>query len=287
DELNIGIYDRQGNMVFHKLATRELTTENSYFAEIDVKPGQYDIIAWCEGPKTVDDAVSFELSGQTVGSAKTTSGASISLISSATGVYFNQPLRPLFYGSLTDVEFPDSYGTVDLPTVSLIKDTNRILVQLQNMDGQPLDPSNVSFELEARNSKLNSLNSLSSDVRFSYRPWYVSPMFADTESRASLEDGELPSGVQAEFSTGRILAGVEQWLTVKQAQTGNVIFRIPMVQYLLMVRGYYEGKLSAQDYLDACDNYSMVFFIDENYTWLKSHIYINNWRVVPPQDENL
>ena len=47
-----------------------------------------------------------------------------------------------------------------------------------------------------------------------------------------------------------------------------------------MVKGRYEGVVSDQDYLDRQDKYDVVFFLDENNEWPRTHIYINSWKIV-------
>ena len=42
-----------------------------------------------------------------------------------------------------------------------------------------------------------------------------------------------------------------------------------------------------QNYLDCYDDFTMMFFIGEGMTWVKTRIYINGWRVVPPQDVDM
>ena len=39
-------------------------------------------------------------------------------------------------------------------------------------------------------------------------------------------------------------------------------------------------QLSDQDYLDYCDDYSMVLFLDDNGRWANQQIYINSWHLV-------
>lgn len=290
--INLALYDKDGKMAFRTRREREKSQTNDYYIDLDVAPGTYDIIAWCEGDALIKDALSFTLTGQEDNAGINSSGATLQLQGNDNGLFSCNDIRPLYYGCLRDVEFPDTYGVVEIPPVPLTKDTNHILIQLQNMDGLPLDPSILSFELEGFNSELDWQNSLKGNLHFWYKPWSVTSSFTpvgekDPDTRGSLADSELPSGVQAEITTGRILADKEQYLVIRNLNDGKRILRIPLVEYLLLVRGKYTLGNTAQDYLDIYDDYSLVFFIDENYTWLKSRILINGWRVVPPQSEKV
>lgn len=286
-DVNVALYDSNGNMVYKKTEHRNLSEDNNFWMDIDVLPGTYDIIAWCEGPTIIEDSNSFVLEGQAMTDKIQSSGAYLPLKGSEGAWYSDQDINRLYYGIKEDVEFADSYGIINIDPIYLTKDTNHITIQLQNMDGREIDPAILQFSLEGDNSQLNWQNVLAGDISFTYTPWSVLSTSTSIESRANEGNTEIPSGVIAEFTTGRIIAGNEQYLTVKLKDSEDNILRIPLVQYLLLVRGNYQSATSDQDYLDRYDDFTMTFFIDETYTWIKSRILINNWRVVPPQHSGL
>ena len=287
-DVNVALYDRNGNMVYRKTASRTLTETNDYSMELDVAPGTYDIIAWCEGQSLGENPSSFSLEGQNLGDAISLSGASLPLSEVEGMTVSNRDIRPLYYGRSNGVEFPDTYGDVNLPPISLTRDTNHLTIQLQNLNGAPIDSSIIDVQLEGANSQLNAENQLKGDLKFTYTPWYIRSTFSDPEktpdTRVSIADGNIPNGVQAELTTGRFLVGHEQQLTIRVKGHEEPILSIPLVQYLLLVRGYYEQAVSAQDYLDRYVDFSIVFFLDEAYVWDTPKLYINNWRVVPTQN---
>ena len=55
---------------------------------------------------------------------------------------------------------------------------------------------------------------------------------------------------------------------------------IPLVDYALLVKGFYNRDMDDQEYLDRQDEYNMTFFLDDNGNWLSSSVIINSWRVV-------
>ena len=83
------------------------------------------------------------------------------------------------------------------------------------------------------------------------------------------------------------MAGREQYLTVTDTESGDRILRVPLVEYLLLVRSMYEQATSDQDYLDRYDDFSLVFFVGDDLTWIKQRVLINGWRIVPPQNMEL
>lgn len=280
-DVNVALYDQSGNLVLHKSEKRSLTVDNDYYMDVDVLPGTYDILAWCGGKSTVQDAVSFAIENNNAGMNITQCYSELPLDNREESLYSESDIDRWFHGLSSDVVFADSYGIIDIPPVYLTKDTNHLTVVLQNLDGSELDPSTYNFTLEGKNSKLDWHNDLIGDTKFEYIPWSKRSIVAGYES-STKADGDLPDGILAEFTTGRILHDVEQKLTVKNTETGDVIFSIPLVEYLLLVRSNYEQMTSDQDYLDRFDDFSLVFFLQGG-TWMKSRILINGWRIVPPQ----
>lgn len=192
--------------------------------------------------------------------------------------------------------FPDTYGQVDISPLYLTKDTNHITVLIQNLDGSDIDENDFSITLEADNSVIEWDNDVAETPKFVYKPWWQQTTVITTgdgtedftESRASGQtpDGEY-HGLMAEMTTSRMLCDREQYLNVAKAETGETLIRIPLIQYLLLVKGKYPNVKTDQDYLDAYDDFSLMFFLSEGGTWIKSRVIINGWRIVPPQDTEL
>ena len=289
-DVSVAVYDKSGNLVLTQTEQRELTPDNNYYMDLSVAPGTYDIIAWCMGRTPIADAVSFSLKGTSAADPISSSAAVLPLNHVGLDISSDHDIKPLYYGMCSDVKVAGTYGTVNLGPVYLTKDTNHIIVQLQNVDGTEIDPAAFTFELEGANSNMDWLNLPTGSPQFTYRPWATSPTYSyfereDDESRAMEE--YVSSGVQVEFTTSRLMANREQYLTVRLASTGERIFRVPLVEFLLLIRSEYDKAVSAQDYLDREDTYTVVFFMQDGLNWMKSKILINGWRRVPPQHENL
>ena len=89
------------------------------------------------------------------------------------------------------------------------------------------------------------------------------------------------SAVVAEFSVNRLMATHQPYLTVRRTNRDHaVLFRIPIVDYALLVKGNYNSKMDNQEYLDRQDEYNMTFFLDNDRNWISTIIYVNSWRVV-------
>ena len=88
------------------------------------------------------------------------------------------------------------------------------------------------------------------------------------------------SAVVAEMTVNRLFADKNPQLCIFKHATGEKILQIPLIDYVLLVKGNYNKGMTDQEYLDRQDEYNFVFFIDDNHNWLAAQIYINSWRVV-------
>lgn len=286
--VHLYVSDGQGRIVAQRSIDRQPAEDNSFFIELDVQPGRYDLLAWCEGGSPVPGAASFVIGGGKAPAVISDLGAVLPLQDDASGPYCDRDIVRLYHGMETGVDFPDTYGTVDIGPVYLTHDTKRLSVLLQNMDGSPIGSDEFTFAVEAANNEMDYRNELVSDTRFCYRPWSVDLTSAsfdlndDGEWRAHSLVRTEANGLLAEFTTGRLVAGRTPFLVVRNSMDEDVI-RVNLIKYLLLVKGRYDGDNSDQNYLDCLDNCTMMFFI-ENGTWAKAKVYINGWRIVPPQD---
>ena len=83
----------------------------------------------------------------------------------------------------------------------------------------------------------------------------------------------------AELTVARLMTTERPILTITNAE-GKKVLRIPLVDYALLVKGYYNRDMSDQEYLDRQDEYALTFFLDEADEWIASTIIINSWKVV-------
>lgn len=286
--VHLYVFDKQGRPVARRSVDRQPTEDNRFFIELDVQPGKYDLLAWCEGESSVPDAASFVIGGGKEPAAISDLGALLPLQGDAPTLHSDRDITRLYHGIATDVDFPDTYGAIDVGPVYLTHNIKHLSVLLQNMDGTPVGRDEFSFAIEAANNEMDYRNNVISETPFSYRPWSVEQTSAtfdqnDTEAQCSSSRMQTEAnGLLAELTTGRLIAGRTPKLVVRNSK-GEDVIRINLIKYLLLVKGKYEGDNSDQDYLDSHDNHTMMFFV-ENGTWARAKVYINGWRIVPPQD---
>ncbi len=289
--LTLYVVDKNGNIVAQKTDAGTALANPDYLMDIDVRPGTYDLLVWASGEAVVGNPTAFTIGG---GSNPTTISqltATLPLEGNAGAQYCERDITPLFHGLAADVTFPDTYGTFEVGPVDLTKDTNVFQVLIQSIDGTEINPEEFRFAIEADNSQLSYTNTVISTTSFSYRPWSISATSASFDkpesSKAGQADGQI-NGLLAELTTGRLIAESTPQLVVRRIPDYTDVIRIDLLKYLLMVKGEYNHQLTNQQYLDRTDHYTLMFFLDSNRNWYTAGgIYINGWRVVPPQQGSL
>lgn len=268
---------------FHSSYTKEELKEMNYTLPLDVEPGIYDILVW----GGVDAASPFSFSKE---KGEGDIGVRLRLEGEESPVS-DRFLGLLYHGLLRNIELKESKGEEieQTVTIPLTRDTHLVNVMLQSIDGTPLpeDEFEVSI-INSDNSILGSDNLPDEGPLFTYLPFKVSQIATDFQDIEGVDETFTSvSALLEEFSVSRIMKDAKMILSVRNLENGREIIRIPLAQYLLLVKGEYGVSMTDQEYLDRQYLYTLTFFIDANREWyVKGGIYINSWHVVPPQTES-
>ena len=250
---------------------------------LELESGNYELVAWAG----LMDEESFDLlTNVEVGKTKKEElQVAIAKRKSAGGVTsVEEDLLPLYHGSMPLVcsSEPGTYTE----TVSLTKDTNVVRIVLQQMsDGVVAE--NFRYEITADNGLLDWNNAVIPNETLYYRPWSISTGTAEVDpgySTSSVTRNSQVSVAVAEFTISRMIDGQSPILTIWNVEENKRVLSIPIADYALLVKGYYNREMSNQEYLDRQDEYNMTFFLDEGGKWLSASIIINSWRVVLNND---
>lgn len=248
--------------------------ENQTMDVSDIAPGTYTLLVWAEGEEATADS-------WTIPEASTLEEFTRRINRSGSEVDFD--LTPLFHGMTEGVTFAEleDGGTVTAE-VALTKDTNDLVIVLQNLSGEALSVDSLRFEVSDCNEWLAYDNSIhASSESITYSPWSTYSGQAGVYSDEDDEDAVTSvAAAVAEFSLSRLVEDSDARLRIYNANTDELIISIPVVDYLLLVKGYHNAGLSDQEYLDRQSDWSMVFFLDDSGSWISSTVVINSWRVV-------
>lgn len=276
--VSVYAFDKSGKLVWQKSDKGSNLALEGYAMTIDLPAGDYDLVAWCGLDNGVNDE-SFTATQMVVGtSTRADLTCSLNRKHDTDGTaYVDTELYNLYHGELS-VSLPtnDDGGeyTYEIP---LTKDTNHLRVILQHLSGKDVDVSKFSFTLEDENGLLDYTNTPMTDETIAYHEWNKESGSAGVET-----SGEAQTSVKvaiADISTSRLMADRKMFLTIRNNE-GNVVVKVPFIEYALLVKGNYGNSMTDQEYLDRQDEWSMTFFLDENDQWDNTFIYILSWRVL-------
>ena len=147
--------------------------------------------------------------------------------------------------------------------ISLAKDTNKLRLVLQDTDGNCMDAQDFSFEILADNGYMDFDNSLLPDSVLSYQPYHLDNINI-AEGDSLMGKPAMQTVVVAELNTMRLMDKRNYRLIVRHNEWEQPMINVNLCNYLLLTQ--MEGhNLSAQEYLDRQDEYSIVFFLTPTY----------------------
>lgn len=255
----------------------------------DLAPDHYHLLAWCG----VKDSEHYTVNHAGVDDpAREHHTCRINSLDEGDDFgHVRKDIRRLFHGRLDSVDMTADQGRHE-HVVPLMKNTNVVRVVLQHLSGEPMDTADYDITITDHNGLYAHDNKLMAHKDLLYHPWILrsgeasfhpedAPNSAESRAQSSV------SAVVAELTLGRLMADriEDAMLNVRNSHNDSTIISIPLIQYLLLVKGHYYGPdgitpMSDQEYLDRQDDYPMVFFLDERDKWIRTVIYINVWRVV-------
>ena len=275
--VSLYVYDANTGKLVHKQVESGSTLQDQNYAmEIkDLKPGTYDMVAWC-GDGLAEG--NFDVPEATIGSSEMTE-LSCTMDRKSGGVV-DKDIKQLFHGKKR-VTFNSTYGT-HVDTLALTKNTNNVRVILQHLSGVDVDKDMFRFEIKDENGYMDYDNSILEDEVLTYSPWGVTAGSAgiDADIYGTKAAQTSVSVALAEFTVGRLMEDGNPVLSIYNVKTEEQVLAIPLKDYALLGKGYYNRNMSDQEYLDRQDEYNLTFFLDEFGNWLTSRIIVNSWNVV-------
>lgn len=276
-------FDQSGKFVQQFTDSGEALAQQGYSLPFELPAGTYHFVAWCrpEGGHQSYDVPDMKPGVSTLDELT----CSIRRQYDEEGQAHVGELDPLFHSLVTNYTLTDEPGThyVDVP---LMKNTKTVRVVLQHLSGEPVDVNQFTFSITDENGRMAFDNSLLDDELLCYDPYYTASGTAGMEDGTESRETTAVSAALAELSVGRLVKDKDTrtTLTVRNPK-GETVLSIPLIDYALLVKGYYNRDMSDQEYLDRQDEYNLTFFLDGNEHWLSSSIIINSWRVVLSETE--
>lgn len=279
-------FGADGQLAYQKTEdAADIISRGGYMDVNDINPARYTLKVWAEGDNRHDGTWTYGTTSRAAGEGGI---KELTARIARTEADLNHDLTPLFHGLVADADLtklPTDYVSSKNPvngvrtvTVPLTKDTKNIRIVLQNTSSEALSADDFRFTITDDNGYLDYDNSLIADGDINYHEWTKEAITMDDQNTDQAE--RVVSAVVAELTTSRLLTSHKPFLTVTNVKTGKTVFKIPFIDYALMVKGKYNSTIDDQEYLDRQDEYNFVFFLSNGNTWLASSVIINSWRVV-------
>ena len=265
DCLTLYIYDEEGNHVGTRVVTGPELCDEGFRMTLDLEPGNYRFVAY-GGMACGKSSFSMVRTPE--------SGCKYSDVRAKMDVDCltnpdRKKLHDMYWGQLT-------LATADLyqeGVVEMMKNTNNIRIMLQQMNGDPVDDKDFDFEITDDNTLFACDNDLIPNGVETYTPWA-----RGQASTGVMEGSKEVIEAYAEFSTSRLMLKNSPKLVIRR-KDGEEVVNIPLNNYLLLFRSEFHKDMDKQEFLDRRSEWSMLFFLDEDHTWLKTKIKINDWTV--------
>lgn len=282
--VDVKVFDSStGREVYSYADSGAALAQADYRVALPIPPGTYDILCWAG----MAEGDSF---GYALPAADMLQQHSVTL-NTENGVS-GRRLNNLYHGLSRGVTFVSGnslgHDQAQTATVYLTKNTNRVCVMLHNLDGTELDESGFTFSITSGNALMNFDNTLDPAGRVTYRPWHITPIMLESETKnetkTETKSEPVQSALAAEISMARLVPDGNSRLDVYRTDDGERIISVPLERNLLLYKGEYHSMMSDAEYLDRQDDYTITFILDRNNNWDRAAmIYINNWATPPVQ----
>ncbi len=217
--------------------------------KLDLEPGTYYAVTWAGL-----DEQSYDMAVPVSGTS-TLEELRLRTLRNADATQPNE-LSPLWHSLDTFVITRDRHED---KYISLAKNTNHLRVILQDTDGNCMDVRDFDFAIQADNGYMDHDNRLLDDPVISYLPYYTENVNI-AEGDSLMGKPAMQTVAVAEMNTMRLMAGENYRLIVRHKDWEKDVINVNLNNYLLLTQ--MEGHdISAQEYLDRQDEYSIVFFL--------------------------
>lgn len=278
--VNFRAYDEDGRLVMSK---KEAVSGEDWTLNVDGLKSErnYDFHVWAEGVNRGDS--------YTYGTENQEKDLSclVNRETETDGTEVVRDLTELYHGRKSGVRFANTYGTTQTVTMGLTKNTNHLKIVLQELNEKSdLHAEDFTFSITDDNGLLAYDNMPVTGHSVTYTPWSVYTGTAGIGKSQPLAAEDGVRAVVAELTLNRLVKEGHHPRLIVTNQEGKTVFSIPLIDYLLLVKGNYNKEMSDQEYLDRQDTWDMMFFIDNGF-WVSSSVIINSWVVVPEQEDIL
>lgn len=260
-QMELYVYDKEGRFLSSRIIAGEELTANSL--PLDLAPGSYRLMAW-GGLNETDYTWSTPHPGDLIDDWKM----------AVKGDTVSHELSGLFHGqkALTLPLEEEGEGNILFP---LVKNTNKLrLVLIDTNSGTAIDPAGFKVAATTVVGNLDASNAPFTSDTFTWQPYYTGT------GEVKDPDGKVVySAAIYELNTLRLLDGTATSLRITQQGETAPFLSVDLTGFLLLTR-MESHDISAQEYLDRQDEYTILVYLDMRSG--KAHyleIIVNDWTI--------
>lgn len=279
--VSVYVFDEDGKYITCRTEEGEALTQEDYRMKIELPKGNYRFICW--GGCYDESFTHHKLTDDCVPTVELLEALMLRDGNNEVKCSDGRPLRSIFWGEARDIDVDPR--RIQQETISLMKLTNQIKVNLVNGEGEDLSKEDFDLYMRGANGRICADDAcLLEDDMVKFHPYHLADKPAISTSSTLTK--ATREGVTAEFSCPRIMKDDKQLrLHAIDRNTGEDVLDFPVAAVLASYAPTaYETTdgilhfLDPQEYLDRSDLYNLTFVLKDG-DWISLDIQILAWSV--------
>lgn len=272
--VSVYVFDEDGKFVTCKTEEGPALAQEGYRMKLELPDGKYRLICW--GGRYDDSFTHHKLTDDCEPSVELLEALMLRDADNEVKCQDGCPLNSLFWGDLKDIEV--NAKSIQEETLSLMKLTNQIKINLINGEGEELGLDSFDLYMHGDNGRICADDAcLLEDDMVKFHPYHKA-------ERPALGTKATREGITAEFSCPRIMKEDEVLrLHAIDKKNGKDVLDFPVAKVLATYApSAFETAdgiihfLDPQEYLDRADLYNLTFVLQDG-DWISVDIQVLSW----------
>ena len=277
--VSVYVFNEAGEFVTSKTEEGSQLTQEDYRMKFELPDGKYRFICW--GGKYDDSFTHHKLTDDCTPAVDLLEALMLRDADNEVKCADGCPLRSLFWGQIPSLEVKAK--SIQEETLSLMKLTNQIKVNLVNGNGEPISTESFDFHMKGTNGRICADDAcLLEDDQVKFHPYFL----AEKEAITTYGTRATREGITAEFSCPRIISDDKELrLHAIDKNTGKDVLDFPVAACLsAYAPSAYETAdgmihfLDPQEFLDRSDLFNLTFILLDG-NWASVDIQVLSWNM--------
>lgn len=272
--VSVYVFDEDGKFVTCQTEEGPALAQEGYRMKLELPDGKYRLICW--GGRYDDSFTHHKLTDDCEPSVELLEALMLRDADNEVKCLDGCPLNSLFWGDLKDIEVNSK--SIQEETLSLMKLTNQIKINLINGEGEELGLDSFDLYMHGDNGRICADDAcLLEDDMVKFHPYHKA-------ERPAISTKATREGITAEFSCPRIMKDDDVLrLHAIDKTTGEDVLDFPVAKVLATYApSAFETAdglihfLDPQEYLDRADLYNLTFVLQDG-DWISVDIQVLSW----------